>query len=124
MTEERKQELRQLLNEARGSLEMRPYGGDGSVVLPVNKYKRQLQKCWTFYSERPLIGTIEFLPYIANEVVKSKLLDFIRAQFRPLIHEDKDSIRLSFRAGRTSRWISSGSVSMATSEDCYRAGSR
>ena len=89
MTEERKQDLRQLLNEAMRSLEMRPYGGDGSLVRPVNEYKRQLQKRWTFYSERPLIGTIKFLPYIANEVAKSKLLDFIRVQFGPLIHEDK-----------------------------------
>ena len=89
MTEERKHELYQPLDEAMASLEMRPYGGDGSVVLPVNEYKRELQKHWTFYSERPLIGTVEFLPYIANEVVKSKLLDFIRAEFDSFIHEDK-----------------------------------
>ena len=89
MTEERKRELRQLLNEARESLEMRPYGGDGSVVHPLNEYKRQLQKRWTFYSERPPIGTIEFLPYIANEVAKSKLLDFIKVELAPFIHEDK-----------------------------------
>ena len=71
------------------SLEMRPYGGDGSVVLPVNEYKRNLQKCWTFYSERPSIGSVEFLPYVTNEVAESRLLDFIRTEFVPFIHEDK-----------------------------------
>ena len=89
MNDQRKQELSQLLNEAMGSLQMRPYGGDGSVVLPVNEYKRDLQKHWTFYSERPPIGSVEFLPYVTNEVAESRLLDFIRVEFAPFIHEDK-----------------------------------
>ena len=89
MNNQRKQELSQLLNEAMGSLQMRPYGGDGSVVLPVNEYKRDLQKRWTFYSERPPIGSVEFLPYVTNEVAESRLLDFIRTEFGPFIHGNK-----------------------------------
>ena len=89
MTEERKQELRQLLEEAMDNLEIRPFGGDGSVVQPLDEYKRQLYKRWTFYSECPPRGTVEFLPYIVNEATKSKLLDFIRAELAPFIHEDK-----------------------------------
>ena len=89
MTEERKQELYQLLNEAMVSWEARPYGGDGSVVLPNDQYKDQIQKKWIFYSERPPRGTVEFLPYIANETTKSRLLDFIRAELAQFIHEEK-----------------------------------
>ena len=68
---------------------MRPYRGDGTVVLPVDQYRSQLQKRWTFYSERPPIGSVEFLPYVTNEVAESKLLDFIRMEFTSFIHEDK-----------------------------------
>ena len=89
MTEERKQELRQLLEEAMDNLEIRPFGRDGSVVQPLDEYKRQLHKRWTFYSERPPRGTVEFLPYIANETTKSRLLDFIRAELAQFIHEEK-----------------------------------
>ena len=89
MNDQRKQELSQLLNEAMGSLQMRPYGGDGSVVLPVNDYKKDLQKRWTFYSERPPIGSVEFLPYVTNEAAESRLLDFIRTEFAAFIHENK-----------------------------------
>ena len=89
MTENRKHELYQLLNEAMVSWEARPYGGDGSVVLPKDQYKDQIQKKWTFYSERPPPGSVEFLPYITNEEAESRLLDFIRTEFTSFIHEDK-----------------------------------
>ena len=89
MTEERKQELYQLLNEAMVSWEARPYGGDGSIVCPVDQYRSELQKRWTFYSERPPPGTVEFFPYITNGLVESRILDFIRVEFAPFIHEDK-----------------------------------
>ena len=81
MTEERKQELRQLLNEAMASLEIRPRSRVESSLLPVDVYRKQLQQRWTSYS-------VDFNPYIASEATKSKLLDFIRAEFAPFIHED------------------------------------
>ena len=81
MTEERKQELRQLLTEAMTSLEIRPRSRAESSLLPVDVYRKQLQQRWTSYS-------VDFNPYIASEATKSKLLDFIREELAPFIHED------------------------------------
>lgn len=57
MTEERKQELEQLLAEAMANLEVRD-------------------------------SRLKYYPYDTCEVTKSKLLDFIRVEFDPFIHED------------------------------------
>ena len=110
MTEERKLELRQLLNEAMASLEIRRSGTKASL-LPVEVYRQHLQRRWTSYSKDTLqilqglqslmdilfplsnLDTLQILqgfkPYIINEATKSELLDFIRAEFAPFIREDK-----------------------------------
>ena len=87
MTEERKQKLGQLLGKAMGNLEIRRSGVEPSL-LPVEVYRTLLQRRWTFYSEDSA-SVLDFNPYITNEVRKSKLLDFIREEFAPFIHEDR-----------------------------------
>ena len=88
MTEERKRELRQLLEEAKQSLEIRLLLGDGAL-LSVEEYGDLLRKRWTSYSEDSLRTIGSFQLYVTNEVAKSKLLDFIRVEYAPFICEDK-----------------------------------
>lgn len=86
MTEERKQELRQLLTEAMMCLEIRRSGTEPSL-LPMEVYRIHLQRYWTSYSED--LGILSFDPHIVSETTKSKLLDFIRLEFDPFIHDDR-----------------------------------
>ena len=84
MTEERKQELRQLLEEAMENLEIRHEYGP--VSLPVDIYRSYLQERWTYYGLDilSLASANRFTLNIVNEATKSKLLDFIKgalAQF-------------------------------------------
>ena len=93
MTEESKQELRQLLKEATApkNLKIRPCSGNRSQLpsVDVNKYRTYLREHWTSYSESSLWILRNFDPQIANEDTKSKLLDFIRVEFAQFIHEDR-----------------------------------
>ena len=87
MTEERKEELRQLLEEAMACLEIQERVGD-KTPLAIDVYKKLLQKRWTSYSLDSL-QVIAYKPYIINEKIKSQLLDFIKKELAPFIHEDK-----------------------------------
>ena len=91
MTEKRKQELKQLLCEAMENLEIRPRPSNSSQSPPVDvhNYRRQLQQRWTFYSESPLAILWAYDPHIVSEVVKSKLIDFIKVEFASFIDADK-----------------------------------
>ena len=90
MTEERKQELRQLLEEAtkKENLEIR-YGSE-PVSLPVDLYGRYLEERWTFYG-------VDFLSFwwsrftldIKDEITKSNLLDFMREELALFISENR-----------------------------------
>ena len=55
MTEERKQKLRQLLEEAMDNMEVRISSGDKYQLpsMDVDKYKWHLRQSWTSYSEGP-----------------------------------------------------------------------
>ena len=94
MTEEKQQELRQLLDEAMVSLEILPFSGYNSLfrprplLLPVNLYRKHLQQRWTSYLRDFLLIQHRFHPDIINEDTKSKLLDFIREELDPFIEED------------------------------------
>ena len=88
MTEERKQELRQLLTEAMTSLEIRRSGSESSL-LPVDVYRERLRQRWTSRSDNSLILMGVFEPYIVNEAIESKLLNFIRQEFAPFIRKDR-----------------------------------
>ena len=90
MTEKRKQELRQLLNQAIESLEIRR--SKAGVLLPsidVRKYKELLLHRWSSHSEDSPLVWANFDPIIKDENTKSKLLDFIREEFAQFIHEDR-----------------------------------
>ena len=87
MTEERKQELRQLLNEAttKENLEIWYEHGQGKIYgykksIPVDEYQKYLQQRWASYSTEPMGFSSDVKPHIASEVTKSKLLGFIREE--------------------------------------------
>ena len=92
MTEERKQELRQLLEEAMGSLEIRQEFG-GRLSLPVDVYRRYLQECWRYF------GLDCFHPFwirptlhVSREDTKSRLLNYINEELAPYIANDIISV--------------------------------
>ena len=95
MTEERKQELEQLLGEAMRDLAILPFSGYSSLfrprplLLPVNLYRKHLQQRWTSYLRDSLSVVLRFHPDIVSEATKSKLLDFIRRELAPFIDEDE-----------------------------------
>ena len=80
MTEERKQELRQLLEEARKSLEIRYRRKP--ISLPPDLYGKYLEERWTSYGVDFLSGWFSppFTLDIGNKTNKSKLLDFIKKE--------------------------------------------
>ena len=88
MTEERKQELRLLLQEAIANLEIQPYGGFDGLSITLDQYKRHLRQSMMSYSENSLWVMKNFTLDI-SENIKSKLLDFIREELNPFIHEDR-----------------------------------
>ena len=90
MTEERKRELEQLLEEAMDGLVIRSRSRSRvSSSVDVDRYREYLQLLWTFYSPyslwRPMIFDLEEV----SEPAKSKLLSFIKEEFTPFIYEDK-----------------------------------
>ena len=90
MTEERKQKLRQLLEEAMDNMEVRISSGDKYQLpsMDVDKYKWHLRQSWTSYSERSLWIVSHYSPNI-DWNVKSELLEFMREELGSFIHEDK-----------------------------------
>ena len=88
MTEKRKQELKQLLHEAMENLEIRPYGGFDGLSITSDQYKWHLQQAWSSYSKNSLWIVQHFTVNI-SENTKSKLLNFIKTELEPFIHEDK-----------------------------------
>ena len=91
MTEKRKQELRQLLQEAMENLEIRQRSSSHSQSLSMDthRYRSLLQQYWTSYSESALSIVRNYEPHIVSGGTKLKLLDFIRVEFAPFIDEDK-----------------------------------
>ena len=110
MIEDRKQELRKLLEEAveglqigvrlggsslllspttggaSGAIEV--YFGSGSLPLPRVKLQDYLQKRWTSYGvdSSSVLMNLEF--YIVKDNIKSQLLEFIRAELNQFIYKD------------------------------------
>ena len=114
MTDERKQELKRLLNEAMEDLQIgiplgvgslllssttggtsratEAYFSGGSLPLPKVKLKNYLQQRWGSYGIDSSSGVMYLQFYMANQTTESKLLDFIRRELEPFIHEkDVDS---------------------------------
>lgn len=92
MTEERMQELRQLLEEAKESLEIRYE--HGIKLIPVDVYRKYLEELWTYYGVDLLSFSqfrlsVRFTLDIVNKSRKSNLLDFIREELAHLLDEDE-----------------------------------
>ena len=85
MTEERKQELRQLLQEAMENLEIRHSWAQETPLLALEVYRNHLQQGWNYRGP----SVINFTPYIVREATKLKLLDFIREELSEYIHENR-----------------------------------
>ena len=92
MTEERKDELRQLLHEAMANLEIRIDSANRYQLPPiinVNQYRSILRQYWILHSIDFLSPLTLYELYIVNASTKSKFMDFIREEFASFIHEDK-----------------------------------
>ena len=91
MTEKKKQELKQLLHEALANLEIRLRSANSSQVLTIDihEYRMDVQQSWTSHSLRSASIVERYEIHIANDVLKSKLLDLIRSEFAQFIHEDR-----------------------------------
>lgn len=92
MTEEKKQELKQLLNEAVENLEIR-YGHE-PIPLPVDVYRNYLQERWASYGI-DFLSFSSFLtsltPNIVAEGTKSNLLKLIREELALVIYGNDTS---------------------------------
>ena len=95
MTEEKKQELRRLLEEATAPKNLviryehaRGYIYGYGMPLPVDVYKRYLQEHWTSYSKEPSWFVRSVTPHIASEATHSQLLGFVREELAPFIEDD------------------------------------
>ena len=96
MTEERKQELRRLLEEAMGNLVVcQEYGGP--LPLPVEVYGRYLQECWQYF------GLDRFHPFwirptlhVCRKDTESRLLNYIKEELAAFIVNDKISVESYF----------------------------
>lgn len=118
MTEERKQELRQLLNEALEGLQIgvplgvsslllsptigatskatEVYLRGGSLPLPKAKLRDYLQQRWRSYGIDSSSGVMYLQFYMANETTESKLVEFIRQELEPFTHEKEVDSSFAF----------------------------
>ena len=90
MTEERMQELRRLLEEAMGSLEIRYDHATGyiyeySTTLSKREYRKFLHELWSTYTREPYWFYRSVAPHIVSETTKSKIVEFIRDELVPFI---------------------------------------
>ena len=91
MNEKSKQELEQLLHEAMDSVVIEE--PEGYEPISVDTYKEHLQALRRQY--RPDLTSLTasyYRPNIQNEAIKSKLLDFITAQFKDFINEEHGNL--------------------------------
>lgn len=92
MTEDRKQELAQLLHEALVNLEIRVDSANKYQLPPIinlNEYRRILQQYWIYHSIDFLSPVMRYELHIVNETTKSEFLEFIRTEFASFVHEDQ-----------------------------------
>ena len=89
MTEERKQELRQLLKEAMEHVVIR-YGYRESLSTGRDVYEKYLQERWRYYGADffSCSFSAHFTPDITSETIKLKLWEFIREELAQYIEGD------------------------------------
>ncbi len=89
MIEEKKEELRQLLEEATADLEIQPrFTHPPLPSIDMHKYKWYLQEAWTSYSPNCAWFLRQF-KLETNKDTKSKLLEFIGVELDSFICEDR-----------------------------------
>ena len=95
MTEERKQELKQLLEEAtrKENLKIQYEHAPGKIYgyelsFPIDEYRDYLQERWAIYSTEHFGFSSAVKPHIVNQSIKSALQDFIREELAPFIEGD------------------------------------
>ena len=92
MTEERKQELAELLKEARESLVVRHgYGGES---IPLDVYRKYLKELWTYYGASFFSWALStyFTLKIENERTHSHVFHFIKEELAQYVQGDDVSI--------------------------------
>ena len=93
MTEERKQKLSQLLEEAMESVKIPSLSEHWHTWIPKDVYRGHLQQRWQYNLNDSTQVTLRFKPCIESNTTKLKLLDFLREELAPFIYDD--SIRSS-----------------------------
>ena len=95
MTEERKQELRRLLEEALAEENLKIQYNHGKnrayddwLSIPRKEYQTFLRQRWDSFSFEPFWFYSDVKPHLVNETVKSRLLGFIREELAPYIEND------------------------------------
>ena len=84
MTDEKKQELRQRLNEAMKCLEIQV--DEMYSPITIDRYRECLQEFRKAY--RPdLSSVLYYHPYIQNDLIKSRLLEFLKSELEKYISE-------------------------------------
>ena len=101
MTEERKQELRQLLQKIMESVEIVSQDG-GS--LPVTEYGAQLRERWASYSAESR-SVKDFSPSIVIDETALKLHAFIKSELGQFINEDRIVTAISYAMGGSSEGV-------------------
>ena len=97
MTEERKQELSQLLEEATKKENWEIRYGSIPVSLPPDLYARYLEERWTYYGVDFLSFWLSprITPEIVDKTIESKLRNFIREELSQFIYH-KDILRATY----------------------------
>ena len=87
MTEERKRELRRLLEEAMGSLEI--YYENSPFPIPAPVYRMYLEERWAYYGIEFLLQafSVQFGLKVANRQTQLKLRAFIKEELAPFIRD-------------------------------------
>ena len=94
MTEKRKKELRQLLNEAIVNLEIGIHCGGRFLPIPLDPYRKYLQHCWTSYGVYSAYISWDIYSAIANEATISKLIEFIGEELKTIAPKNETGARI------------------------------
>ena len=91
MTEERKQELRRLLEEAMGSLRVRHRFEP--LTVPLDEYRGYLEERWRYFGVDllPCPSSLVFILSIVIKPIESNFLNFIREELAPFIDKEASS---------------------------------
>lgn len=90
MTEERKQELRRLLEDAIHCLEIRPRldSVPNPGLIEICEYKTRLRKRWESGPDESSQFLTGLVPHISNDITRSRLFSFVQEELAPFIQND------------------------------------